>query len=819
MKILQVKKFKSSQMHNVFDNIKTFELEDKAFDSGAFGEVYFCLSANGKALPTPQVVKILIDDGSGSAKAGIRTIQNLQDKIVNQNQLLKSSSQKTIDQISCLYALPQLSFEGTLNGKAVFGYSQNKIDTKEFILFKDFFDEPDFYKRKKNRDDFQKLSIESRLKLGYDLAEGFQSLRDMAYIHADLNPKNLFIKFNPPGLILIDYDSGVVVNNQEDKADTFGQLGGWIAPEIQAQLLQNSNGIIKVDLNTDTWAVAVAIHYLIFLFHPLDFLKIRGKREMQLYFDKNQWPEFNIKEKNFREELLNIYNKYTKIIQNNIPDSVLKALKVTINEGYFNPGRRVTYRQWLKILSGAASSNNIEKLEAEIISFYSEKIRTSPGESVTLSWDVKNASKISLNGKEILPSIKSISVNPFSTIQYLLEVTGSNGITKSSSINIEVKNKKIPTVNRNLNQAYIDFLSKGKPLSLTFERFFLVTGLIISVIAIWFFISKSPSLIYFLPFVIIGITVFEGIVLYSMYKNIEIVEAKKLLFIENKKIEIENQVNENEIKKLKNIISQIDERIKQQQRKLGKETLLLREREKIEGDVIRKKHENQLNQLQKKISESKKVETEDLKNESDKLYKKIINAELFKYLIIDADIDGIQFIFKGILTFNGIFTAADIVEIDQNGNILKPNGEWIRLNALTKNKVKKLWEWKQNVINEIKRKFPQALTADQKKQIRQKHSDLINQLMKDEYELQQNQLNKLQNLTQQVDKQIARFSSINMGSIIREKEDSEKKLKILERNKFLNDNEMLNGLKRIEIYNKINFANYLKRIIGFKILK
>jgi len=600
MKILQVKKFKSSQMHNVFDNIKTFELEDKAFDSGAFGEVYFCLSANGKALQIPQVVKILIDDGSGSAKAGIRTIQNLQDKIVSQNQLLKSSSQKTIEQISCLYALPQFSFEGTLNGKSVFGYSQNKIDTKDFILFKDFFDEPDFYKRKKNRNDFQKLSIESRLKLGYDLAEGFQSLRDMAYIHADLNPKNLFIKLNPPSLILIDYDSGVVVNNQDDKADTFGQLGGWIAPEIQAQLLQNSNGIIKVDLNTDTWAVAVAIHYLIFLFHPLDFLKIRGKREMQSYFDKNQWPEFNIREKNFREELLSIYNKYTKIIQNNIPDSVLKALKVTINEGYFNPGRRVTYRQWLKILSGAASSNNNEKLEAEIISFYSEKIRTSPGESVILFWDVKNASKISLNGKEISPSIKSISVNPFSTIQYLLEVTGSNGITKSSSINIEVKNKKIPTVNRNPSQPQIEFLSKGKPLSLTTERFFLISAIIISAVATWLLVIKLPTLIYFLPFVIIGITVLAGVILNSKYKNFEVVEAKKLLLIENKKFENENQINENEIKKFKNIISQIDEKIKQQQRKLGKETLLLKEREKIEGDAIRKKYENKLNQIQKK---------------------------------------------------------------------------------------------------------------------------------------------------------------------------------------------------------------------------
>ncbi|MBC8111143.1 MAG: serine/threonine protein kinase [Verrucomicrobia bacterium] len=442
MKTLQVKQAKSSYLHPAFDNIQTFELDEKPFDWGAFGAVYFCHSANGKPLPVPQVVKILVDDGSGSAKQGIRTIQNLQDKIVSHNAFLKSSNQKTIEQINCMFALPQVSYEGTFNGKVVYGYAQNRLNTKEFTLFREFFDEPDPIKKKQLREKYNKTSVADRLQLACDLVEGFQVLRDMAYIHADLNPKNLFIRLNPPALTLIDYDSGVVVNDPTDEADTFGQLGGWIAPEIQAQLMKSQQGRIKVDLNTDTWAVMVAIHYLIFLFHPLDFLKIRGEKNMKTYFAKSRWAEFDTKDPNFRQELASLYPKYKQMLQNNIPPAVLKAFDVTINQGYFNRNQRVTYRQWLRVLVEKPPA--VQAKKAAIISFFCQKSQVTAGETVTLTWQIKDAYKVVLNGKNLVGAEMtkgSSTVQPYSDTAYVLEATGTDGQTVRESLVIKVTSK------------------------------------------------------------------------------------------------------------------------------------------------------------------------------------------------------------------------------------------------------------------------------------------------------------------------------------------------------------------------------------------
>jgi serine/threonine protein kinase len=453
MKVLSIRKAKSSLLHPAFDNIETFELDDKPFDSGAFGAVYFCHSANGKPLPVPQVVKILIDDGTGSARQGIRTIQNLQDKIIQHNTDRKQKGLKAIEDINCLFALPQLSYEGYFDSKIVYGYSQNRLNTQEFTIFKDFFDEPDSRKRRILREQFNSSTIHQRLQLAYNLSEGFEILREMAYIHADLNPKNLFIRLNPPALTLIDYDSGVVVNNPNDQADTFGQLGGWIAPEIQQQLFRNQGSNIRVDLNTDTWSVAIAIHYLLFLFHPLDFLKVRGEKSMKDYFAKKRWYDFDTNDPNFRTELKPVYEKYQQFLPDKIPPAILRALDVTINEGYFNPARRVTYKQWQKVIAESISgivvypvitnpavnyitTNTATLSSARIVSFSADNLRIESGNIVRVFWEVEDAVNIRLDGRPMNQNLRS---GTFSKIikkdtPFVLSVTGNDGKTISEKI-------------------------------------------------------------------------------------------------------------------------------------------------------------------------------------------------------------------------------------------------------------------------------------------------------------------------------------------------------------------------------------------------
>lgn len=50
-------------------------------------------------------------------------------------------------------------------------------------------------------------------------------LRESNYIHADIHPQNLFLSLSDGHAVLIDYDSGVVVDRPEDAPTTFGKQG------------------------------------------------------------------------------------------------------------------------------------------------------------------------------------------------------------------------------------------------------------------------------------------------------------------------------------------------------------------------------------------------------------------------------------------------------------------------------------------------------------------------------------------------------------------------------------------------------------------
>jgi len=348
MKVISVIQYKTSELNPEFSSVKSIEIDDNPFDSGAFGEVYFCNSINGTTISQSQVLKIFIDDGSGSAKRGFDTIQKLQEQIIKHNDYLKQKNEKPIQQVNALGALPQFSYEGVLNGKKVLGYSANLLPKTDWMLFGQIFNAEDLDKRKQLRTNFYNMPIDHRLKMAYDLVEAFFHLEQMKFIYADLNPKNFFVNEKDGKLCLIDYEGGAINDNPE----TYGKPGEWLAPEIQEQLLNSNSPIIKVDLNTDTWAVAIAVHFMLFNFHPLFFLKVRGKKEMTDYFKKHKWAEIDKTNSNFRTEVSGIYDGYIGKLKTQIKPALYKAFSDTINNGYKNRSMRLSYKQWLNVLGG-----------------------------------------------------------------------------------------------------------------------------------------------------------------------------------------------------------------------------------------------------------------------------------------------------------------------------------------------------------------------------------------------------------------------------------------------------------------------------------
>jgi hypothetical protein len=102
MKTIQVTKYKTSELNPEFNFVTSIEIDNNPFDSGAFGEIYFCNKINGSDISSAQALKIFIDDGSGSAKRGFETITKLQDQIVLHNLYLKQKNEKSIQLINAL---------------------------------------------------------------------------------------------------------------------------------------------------------------------------------------------------------------------------------------------------------------------------------------------------------------------------------------------------------------------------------------------------------------------------------------------------------------------------------------------------------------------------------------------------------------------------------------------------------------------------------------------------------------------------------------------------------------------------------------------
>jgi serine/threonine protein kinase len=424
MKQIQTINFKSSLLSSEFSAVKTIEIEDIAFDNGAFGEVYFCNSVNSTNFQSSQVLKIFIDDGSGSAKRGYETILKLQDQILKYNTILKQRNEKPLEQVNALGALPQFSFEGVLKGNKVFGYSANLLRKDKWLLFSKLFNEPDLAERKLLLNKFYNLPIDHRLKMAFDIVEGFSHLENMNFIYADLNPANFFVNETDGQLCLIDYEGGAI----NDSPETFGKPGEWLAPEIQEQLLQNNSQFIQVDLNTDTWAVAIAIHFLIFNFHPLFYLKVRGKKEMSDYFktQNKKWPNCDKQNFNFRNEMEGVFDKYSNKLKNIISPELVKCFNQTINQGYYNKNSRISYNQWKKALGGLMQPPEIKRFTAHTNIIID-------GIPLILTWETEKAYQLIIdNNIGDVSQVSEFQVKPNKNTTYKLTAIGHFGTTEKT---------------------------------------------------------------------------------------------------------------------------------------------------------------------------------------------------------------------------------------------------------------------------------------------------------------------------------------------------------------------------------------------------
>ena len=324
-----------------WEAIRTIEILAEPFGSGAFGEVFDCLTVDDKPPLQPLVIKVLTPDANDNHLHGYETIRKLQARVRAKSQAIAA--------VPGLYALPQFSFTGKLQNRTVLGYAAYKLDPARFSTMEEIL---------QNRfRDFRTLTFGKKLHLALDLTACFECLRELNYIHADINPHNLLINLTDSfysherHLVLIDYDSGVVVDQPTDTPTTYGKKNEWLAPEVYEQESRLSNGKcnVTVDLFTDIWAVAVGVHYLLFSRFPFFFLKVAGPQELRAYLKKYRWPEVDKDYPNFNPTQTRIYDDYRKRFDR-ISGDLKRPFILTFNEGVYNRTRRVSYNQWTLLL-------------------------------------------------------------------------------------------------------------------------------------------------------------------------------------------------------------------------------------------------------------------------------------------------------------------------------------------------------------------------------------------------------------------------------------------------------------------------------------
>ncbi len=407
----------STGVDPTFDAVQSVEIEDTPFGEGAFGKVYRCISVNGMALLESQAVKVLLDDGTGSHERGLRTIRILQERLQRK---IQTSGRDAVLGLGALEALPQFSFRGAMNGKSVTGYSASLLPSSDWVEFGDLFNAPDLNERKRLHDRFYNLPLDARLRMSHELVQAFALLQGLGFIYADLNPKNFFVDMDRARLCLIDFEGGAV----NEAPETFGKMGEWLAPEVQSQLLRTGSGNVQVDLNTDTWAVAIAIHFLLFPFHPVFFLAQRGDTDMQRYFANTKWPDADQTDPNFREPAA--YAWYRKRLAE-LPLDIIKAFDETLNQGWYNRGRRLSYTQWERVIAG-------QMKPPEVQYFTVSPATTMPGLEVSLKWLVDRAIKVEIdNGVGDVTTAKEITLKPVGSTRYTLKATGHFGIREASA--------------------------------------------------------------------------------------------------------------------------------------------------------------------------------------------------------------------------------------------------------------------------------------------------------------------------------------------------------------------------------------------------
>ncbi len=427
---IQINSSNSTELSNEFSQLNQIEIDEgDVVGGGGFGEVFSCVSIDGKIPGNSLVVKILTNE----VNQNIKTIQKLQNALRKKNRELKLKRSSLLDEYPGLIAVPQCSFLGKWNGKEIAGYVMYNLRDLGFHEFSEILGTKVVQK-------FDALynngidGFNTCVKVSYQFARTMRFLSEIDFLHADIKEESLFVNVNSGICAVIDFDSGAIGT---DVPTTKGAGQGWYAPEITDLIgSRGSGGNRRVNRFTENWSVAVGLHYIMFGFHPYHFLKTTVGTAVEVYLDDLEWPNISINhpsKNDFRDTEIGIHQSMFDLL--GLP--LQNAFKTTFNTGFSNPKARKEPKEWEKAFA-------LMWDKPEIIWFEASDYFVASRKTVRITWSTRNANRILINETEVTNE-KHYDFVPNTDSVMQLTAINEVGIKTQKECHIQVS-KEPPTI-------------------------------------------------------------------------------------------------------------------------------------------------------------------------------------------------------------------------------------------------------------------------------------------------------------------------------------------------------------------------------------
>ena len=258
---IRIRTWESSGLDPVFASHCSRIEAGVTLGKGGFGEVLACLALDGQATQDRLAVKTLGEVGDPIAMHGYETVGELIQRILSADAARRRKGEPPLASVPGLFGLPLYRFEGERNGRRIYGYVMNRLDTRGFVGLDAMIENENPAVRK----EYMRAPIADRLAIALSFAEAMHVLiEELGYLHCDINDPNLWCSVAERRCVLIDFDGGMLLNSNR-RATTPGKDGDWMAPEIlEEKTRPNGDPLALVSPRSEYWPLLIGISTLCF---------------------------------------------------------------------------------------------------------------------------------------------------------------------------------------------------------------------------------------------------------------------------------------------------------------------------------------------------------------------------------------------------------------------------------------------------------------------------------------------------------------------------------------------------------------------------